>query len=39
MSVGGLREPPLAKALLIGGAMLYVAVMLLLRNCWQTEKS
>jgi sulfate transport system permease protein len=30
MSAGGLREPPLARALLIGGAMLYVAVMLLL---------
>ena len=30
MSAGGLREPPLAKALLIGGAMLYVGLMLLL---------
>ena len=30
MNASGLREPPLAKALLIGGAMLYVGLMLLL---------
>ena len=30
MSAGGLREPRAAKALLIGGAVLYVALMLLL---------